>query len=140
MIMQSSNRAYDSSENKYTNPVWELDLDANTIIHTDEDTLEEERYDIYRDCERYHLNYLSEHGGMEKLQRLLDTGEILDYLEDLTDKVYEACDSQVERWKESDPDYQAAVLNNDYYEQAAILNRMDMQAKEIVYPELVYTI
>lgn len=139
MIFKGEKMAYDKNAMKYIAPVWELDTEKQTVRHTDETTLEVSEEYFHQECVRYHLKYVAEHCP-EKLQTLVNSGEILEYLDKLIDDVIDAMDSQVEKWKAVDKDYQAAILNNDYYEQAAILNRMDMQAKEIVYPELVYTI
>ncbi len=139
MIFKSDIMAYDKASMKYIAPVWELDIEKHTVKHTDETTLEASEEHFHQECVRYHLKYVAERCP-EKLQKLVNSGEILNYLDKLQDDVIDAMDNQVEKWKAADKNYQAAVLNNDYYEQAAILNRMDMQAKEIVYPELVYTI
>ena len=139
MIFKSETMVYDKAAMKYVAPVWELDTEAHKVLHTDETTLETSEEFFHEVCIRYHLKYVAEHCP-EKLQQLVNTGEILDYLNNLSDAVFDAVESQVEKWKTTDKDYQAAVLSGDVREQAAILNRMDMQAQEIVYPELVYTI
>lgn len=139
MIFRSDKMAYDKTAMKYVAPVWELDTEKQTVKHTDETTLEVSEEYFHQLVVGYHLKYVAERCP-EKLQKLVNTGEIVGYLDKLIDDVIDAVDSQVEKWKPTDKDYQATVQSGDIIEQAAILNRMDMQAREIIYSELVYTI
>ncbi|MBQ8515044.1 MAG: hypothetical protein IJ496_06580 [Ruminococcus sp.] len=139
MIFKSDKMAYDGAAMKYIAPVWELDTEKQIVKHTDETTLEVSEEYFHQLFVGYHLKYVAEHCP-EKLQQLVNSGEVIDYLEKLIDEVYDAEEGLVEKWKAADKEYQAAALSGDIREQAAILNRMDMQAHEIVYPELVYTI
>lgn len=74
----------------------------------------------------------------ERLQRLVDEGKIIDYLNDLEDKCFEATDRQLELWKENDKEYKAAAMNDDIVKMGGILNNLTAMAKEQVMNTMVY--
>ena len=74
----------------------------------------------------------------KRLKALVDSGEILKYLEDLETGVYKAIDEQIGLWRAEDTEYQLAIENNDTETQAKIENLFEMQAKEMIYITMVY--
>lgn len=56
-------------------PVWSVDTDTQTVTHVHPKTFKTEEHRFFRDYIRYHLHY-SEEENPERLQRLVDNGEI----------------------------------------------------------------
>lgn len=135
MIIKSEKMAYDGK--KYVQPVWQLDTGSCTVIHYNENRRKEERTPFYTDHIRYHINYSLEYVP-DRLRRLVNSGEILDYLERLDERVSLAVDKQVKQWEDTDKEYILAVENGDIVKQAAITNMMTMRAKEIVFNAVMY--
>lgn len=135
MIFSSEKMAYDGE--KYTVPLWRLDTESFTIIHINESSHREERTTFHSECIRYHINYISDNYP-ERFQKLVNSGEILDYLETLETKVYNAVDRQLNKWKSQNTDYLLALSSNDYIAQARIENMLEMQAREMIYSTMVY--
>ncbi|MBD5159886.1 MAG: hypothetical protein HDT23_06580 [Ruminococcus sp.] len=70
---------------------WELDTEKITVRNIPDGTI----YEFYTDYIRYHLHFYEEHLP-ERLQKLVDTGEILEYLEELEIKVTDEINEQTE--------------------------------------------
>ncbi len=112
------------------------------VLDTDKVTVTEngDRQKItkfFTDYARYHLRYVAEINP-ERLQRLVDEGKIIDYLNDLEDRCFEATDRQVELWKENDKEYKVAAMNDDIVKMGGILNNLTAMAKEQVMNTMVY--
>lgn len=112
------------------------------VLDTDKVTVTEngDRQKItkfFTDYARYHLRYVAEINS-ERLQRLVDEGKIIDYLNDLEDRCFEATDRQVELWKENDKEYKVAAMNDDIVKMGGILNNLTAMAKEQVMNTMVY--
>jgi hypothetical protein len=135
MIFSSEKMAYDGK--KYTVPLWRFDSDSFTVLHINEETHLEERTSFHSECIRFHVKFTVEHCP-ERFQKLVDNGEIFSYLENFEDRVYNAIDSQVDKWKAENPDYIAAHETGNYIKQAGIENMLEMQAKEAIYNAMVY--
>jgi hypothetical protein len=135
MIFTSDKMAYDGR--KYTKPLWQFDTDSCTVIQVNEHTYREQRTAFHCECVRYHINFTVQNCP-ERLQKLVDSGQILTYLENFEDRVYKAVDSQVDMWKAENPDYIAALATGDFIKQAGIENMLEMQAKKAVYDVMVY--
>ena len=86
-------------------PVWTVDTDTQTVTHVHPKTFKTEEHRFFRDYIRYHLHY-SEEENPERLQRLVDNGEIFQYLSDLDNKVFDALDSQEELLKANSREFQ----------------------------------
>lgn len=94
MIIRSEEKIYNVSKKKNV-PVWVLDTDKCVIRHFDADTQSETEKCYSSDHIRYHLNFSVEY-HKERLRKLVDSGEIVSYLDDLDAKVSAAIERQVE--------------------------------------------
>lgn len=118
-------------------PIWRLDTNTLTVNHFNADTLTEEHKTYYTDYIRYHLHY-SDSKYPDRLRRLVNEGMIIDYLDDLELKVGEAITRQVERWKKSDTEYQAAILSDDTQKQIGLENCLISMAREVIFDCMIY--
>jgi len=118
-------------------PIWRLDTNTLTVTHFDSDTQTEEHKTYHTDYIRYHLHY-SYSKYPDRLHRLVNEGKIIEYLGDLEKKVDEAITRQVERWKKSDKEYQAAVLNGDTDKANGLENCLVYMAREVIFECMVY--
>lgn len=118
-------------------PVWSVDTDTQTVTHVHPKTLKTEEHRFFRDYIRYHLHYLEEENP-ERLQRLVDNGEIFQYLSDLDNKVFDALDSQEELLKANSREFQEAHEKGDIVTEGAIGNLLQQQARESVFEAMIY--
>ena len=65
-------------------------------------------------------------------------GRIIHYLDDLELKVGEAISRQVELWKKSDKEYQAAVLCGDIDKAVKLENCLVYMVREVIFECMVY--
>lgn len=84
-----------------------------------------------------HFSYLSENHP-ERIQELLDNGNIYLYISRLDRKVIRAVESQVRKWKETDTDYLLAQRNEDFLAINGLNANMIARAEEVVFPAIVY--
>ena len=117
--------------------LWSVDTDTQTVTHIHPKTFKTEEHCFFRDYIRYHLHYVEENNP-ERLQRLVDNGEIYQYLSELDNKVFEALDSQEELLKANSPEYQLALDKGDLNAVGAIGNALQMQARESVFEAMIY--
>ncbi len=118
-------------------PIWSVDTDTQTVTHVHPKTLETEEHRFFRDYIRYHLHFV-EDTDPDRLQRLVDNGEIYQYLSELDTKVFEALDSQEELLKANSPEYQLALDKGDLNAVGAIGNALQQQARESVFEAMIY--
>lgn len=118
-------------------PVWSVDTDTQTVTHVHPKTFKTEEHRFYHDYIRYHLHY-SEEKNPERLQRLVDNGEIFQYLSDLDNRVFDALDSQEELLKANSRDFQEAHEKGDIVTEGAIGNLLQQQARESVFEAMIY--
>ena len=118
-------------------PVWSVDTDTQTVTHVHTKTFKTEEHRFFRDYIRYHLHY-SEDENPERLQRLVDNGEIFQYLSDLDNKVFDALDSQEELLKANSREFQEAHEKGDIVTEGAIGNLLQQQARESVFEAMIY--
>lgn len=118
-------------------PVWELDTDTQTVRHINPKTATVERYVFHTDHIKYHLNFVEEYHP-ERLQRLVDTGEIYKYLDELDIKITDALNRQTELLVQSSREYQIANEIGDLNKVGSIGNMLREQAKESVFNAMVY--
>ncbi|MBR1662697.1 MAG: hypothetical protein IJ696_00020 [Ruminococcus sp.] len=118
-------------------PVWSVDTDTQTVTHVHTKTFKTEEHRFFRDYIRYHLHY-SEEENPERLQRLVDNGEIFQYLSDLDNKVFDALDSQEELLKANSREFQEAHEKGDIVTEGAIGNLLQQQARESVFEAMIY--
>lgn len=118
-------------------PLWAIDTDTQTVTHIHPRTFETEEHKFFRDYIRYHLHYV-EDTNPDRLQRLVDDGEIYQYLSELDTKVFDAVDSQEELLKANSAEYQLALDKGDLNAVGAIGNALQQQAREIVFEAMIY--
>ena len=118
-------------------PVWSVDTDTQTVTHVHPKTFKAEEHRFFRDYIRYHLHY-SEEKNPERLQRLVDNGEVFQYLSDLDNKVFDALDSQEELLKANSREFQEAHEKGDIVTEGAIGNLLQQQARESVFEAMIY--
>lgn len=118
-------------------PVWSVDTDTQTVTHVHPKTFKTEKHRFFRDYIRYHLHY-SEEENPERLQRLVDNGEIFQYLSDLDNRVFDALDSQEELLKANSREFQEAHEKGDIVTEGAIGNLLQQQARESVFEAMIY--
>ena len=118
-------------------PVWSVDTDTQTVTHIHPKTLETEKHRFFHDYIRYHLHYVEE-AAPKRLQRLVDNGEIYQYLSDLDTRVFEAIDSQEELLKANSREYKTALEKGDLNAVGAIGNGLEHQARESVFEAMIY--
>ena len=118
-------------------PVWSVDTDTQTVTHVHPKTFKTEEHRFFHDYICYHLHY-SEEDNPERLQRLVDNGEIFQYLSDLDNRVFEALDSQEELLKANSREFQEAHEKGDIVTEGAIGNLLQQQARESVFEAMIY--
>lgn len=135
MIFESNDRTYNHKGSAV--PIWKFDTDSYTVFHYDERRCIEDKTSFHSECIRYHINYLLEHNP-DRLDMLVNKGEIVSYLDQLESKIITAVDSQVSIWKETDKEYLLASANDDNIRKAQLTNLFEAKAKEIIYAAMVY--
>ena len=118
-------------------PIWSVDTDTQTVTHIHPKTFETEEHRFFRDYIRYHLHFV-EDTDPDRLQRLVDNGDIYQYLSELDTKVFEALDSQEELLKANSPEYRLALDKGDLNAVGAIGNALQQQAREMVFNTMIY--
>lgn len=118
-------------------PIWKLDTNNVTVMHFNANTLTEENKTYHTDFIRYHLHY-SDSKCPDRLRKLVNEGRIIHYLDDLELKVGEAISRQVELWKKSDKEYQAAVLCGDIDKAIKLENCLVYMVREVIFECMVY--
>lgn len=112
---------------------WELDTDKIAVRNIEEGKI----YDFYTDHIRYHLHY-SEEYAPERLQKLVDDGNILEYLKELELKVTDEVNEQTDIFMTDSKEYQIALESGNLIEVGKIGNMLREQAKKSVYSTMVY--
>lgn len=122
---------------KQDDPIWRLDTNTVTVTHFNLDTLTEESKTYHTDFIKYHLHY-SDSKYPDRLHRLVNEGNIIQYLDDLELKVSEAITRQIELWKQTDSCYQKAVLSGDADKMIGLENCFIDMAREMIFECMVY--
>lgn len=118
-------------------PLWSVDTDTQTVTHIHPKTFENEEHKFFHDYIRYHLHFVEETNS-ERLQKLVDNGEIYQYLSELDTKVFEAVDRQEELLKANSTEYKIALEKGDLYAVGAIGNALQQQARDIIFDVMIY--
>ena len=134
MMIESTLRIYNSIGKVV--PVWSLDTDTYTVYHNAEKG-DEDKTSYHSECIRYHINYVMQHPP-DRLEALVDSGEIKNYLDELESRINAAIDEQVELWKKTDKEYLLAVADDNNVHKTQLANIFDMKAKEAIYAAMVY--
>ena len=92
------------------------------------------------DYDLFHLTEIEDTDGAYRaaLDRLVNEGKIVKYLDDIERKVSEAITRQVELWKQTDSCYQKAVLSGDAEKMLGLENCFVYMAREAVFECMVY--
>jgi hypothetical protein len=122
--------------NGKSKPIWVLDTDELTVTHNTPDT-EPNVTAFSSEHIKYHLHFCAEY-RTERLRKLVNSGEILDYLTDLDTKVSDIMERQVEKWKSADREYLVAVAVGDFRKAQGLENMFRICAREAVYEGMVY--
>lgn len=133
MIIRSKDKIQVNGKNK---SVWMLNTDELTVIHNTPDA-EPSVTAFSSDHIKYHLHYSAEYRH-ERLRKLVNSGEILDYLIDLDKSVEEALERQVEKWKAADKEYLEAVAVGDFRNAQGLENMLRLCAREPIFEAMVY--
>ena len=133
---KSEQTAYSPLKKKYV-PLWRLDTSTVTVTHFNPDTQSEESKTYHTDFIRYHLHFSDSH-CLDRLRRLVNSGKIIQYLDDMEQKVNDAISRQVELWKQTDSCYQKAVLSSDAEKMLGLENCFVYMAREVVFECMVY--
>ena len=133
---KSEQTAYDPLKKKYV-PMWSLDTNTMTVTHFNANTLTEESKTYNTDFIRYHLHFSDSHCP-DRLRRLVNEGEIIQYLDDMELKVNEAISRQVKLWKQTERCYQKAVIAADAEKMLGLENCFISMARETVFECMVY--
>lgn len=118
-------------------PIWRLNTNTVTVTHFNADMLTEEHKTYHTDYIKYHLHY-SDSKYPDRLRRLVNVGKIVEYLDDLEQKVGKAISRQVELWKKSDSCYQKAILNGDTDKILGLENCFVGMVREVIFECMVY--
>ena len=127
---------FESKQTVNGKPVWAVDTDKLTVTHITK-TGEAEQHHFWHDCVKYHLHYCEEYCP-ERLQDLVDNGEIYRYLEELDIKVTDAVGEQAELLMKNNREYQIANEIGDLYKVGAIGNNCRQEARDMVFAAMVY--
>ena len=133
---KSEQTAYSPQKKKYV-PLWRLDTNTVTVTHFNTDTQTEESKTYHADFIRYHLHFSDSHCP-DRLRRLVNEGRIVQYLDDMKQKVSEAISRQVELWKQTDSCYLKTVLSGDAVKTLGLENCFVYMAREVVFECMVY--
>ncbi len=128
---------FQSKQSVNSAPLWAVDTDTQTVTHINSKSGETEHYVFHTDQIRYHLHHVEENFP-ERLQNLVDVGEIYKYLDELDIKVADAVKRQTELLMQSSREYQIANEIGDLYKVGAIGNILQMQARDSVFKAMVY--
>ena len=92
------------------------------------------------DYDLFHLTEIEDTDGAYRaaLDRLVNEGRIVQYLDDMERKVSDAIARQVELWKQTDGCYQKAVLSSDSEKMLGLENCFIYMAREAVFECMVY--
>ena len=102
---------FESKQTINGKPVWAVDTDKLTVTHVTK-TGAEEQHSFWHDCVKYHLHYCVEYYP-ERLQNLVDNGEIYRYLDELDIKITDAVMAQAEVLMKHTREYQIAYEMGD---------------------------
>ena len=135
MVIRSKEK---STINGETKPMYVLDTNALTVTVNDLDFYPMELVTSFSsDQIKYHLHYVAEYHP-DRLRRLVNNGEILNYLLELEIAVDEALERQVNKWKSTDQEYLAAVAAGDMDKANGLENMLRLCAREPIFAAMVY--
>lgn len=133
MIIRSKEKINVNGKNK---PVWVLDTDALTVTHNSA-SAEPSVTAFSSDHIRYHLHYRAEY-HKSRLKKLVDNGEIKNYLEELDINVTNEIIKQTNTTLENDKDYHNALAVGDLRTANGLKNMIRLCVKDVVFEYMVY--
>lgn len=133
---KSEQMAYNPPKKKYV-PLWRLYTTTATVTYFDVVTYTTESKTYHTAYVRYHLSFSVSHYP-DRFRRLVNEGRIIQYLDDMEQKVRDAISRQVELWKQTDSCYQKAVLAGDAEKMLGLENCFVYMAREAVCVSMVY--
>lgn len=74
----------------------------------------------------------------DKLQELVNQGEIYSYLLKLETRAKDAEFDQIEKWLASDKEYLLAVKNDDFMKRTQLYNAFQEQARELILDSIIF--
>ena len=138
MLYKSSKQIMDRTTRELK-PEFTFDTDGERMVwrqYFDDGAYNTRYFSRSQMCIILHVHYI-EDKNPDRLQKLVDSGELYDYLTDLYDRVEDAVEEQKSLWVENDEKYRAIVVN-DPVGAAGIVNMYEMQAREVVYGAMIY--
>ena len=78
------------------------------------------------------------YGLLDKLQELVNQGEIYSYLLKLETRAKDAEFDQIEKWLASDKEYLLAVKNDDFMKRTQLYNAFQEQARELILDSIIF--
>lgn len=148
MIIKSETMGYNEKTAQYL-PKYQLDTDNACVAEFNEKArhkslFNHEKFGSVSGIINFHTGYVADHlkyaekHSPERLQQLVNEGKIIEYLEDIENRAFDAVENQVDKWKESDKEYQLAKMTGDIETQAGLENNLVARAKELIYPTIIY--
>ena len=134
MMIRSEKMIYDGE--RYTEPACVLDTALSKVTVIDPTTLESKTTQFHTESVQEHLGYVASHHP-ERLQKLVDEGRIIEYLDDLETRAREAVDRQVEKWLKSDKEYQAALMAGDDVKAVGLKNGLQIIAMDMIRETII---
>lgn len=83
-----------------------------------------------------HINYL-QNNAPERITNLLNSGNIYKYLMTIQHKAEEVLDDQLDRLKQNDKEYTAALIQGDIIKAVGLENGLAAQVNEIIYQNII---
>ena len=136
MILKSEKRFYDEKEKKYKQPLCEFDTENLIVTDTDSSTGASTQNSFVSVYIRRYIPYMLERNP-DKLQELVNQGEIYSYLLKLETRAKDAEFDQIEKWLASDKEYLLAVKNDDFMKRTQLYNAFQEQARELILDSIL---
>ena len=137
MILKSEKRFYDEKEKKYKQPLCEFDTENLIVTDTDSSTGASTQNSFVSVYIRRYIPYMLERNP-DKLQELVNQGEIYSYLLKLETRAKDAELDQIEKWLASDKEYLLAVKNDDFMKRTQLYNAFQEQARELILDSIIF--
>ena len=130
MIIKSEKRFYDDKEKKYKQPLCEFDTENLIVTDTDSST--------GASTQNSFVSVYMLERNPDKLQELVNQGEIYSYLLKLETRAKDAEFDQIEKWLASDKEYLLAVKNDDFMKRTQLYNAFQEQARELILDSIIF--
>ena len=135
-IMQSVTMIYNQNENIYV-PKWIIDVSKMSISMFKAKQGEYRTVNVINKYSQDHIRYLYQY-DKERIQKLLDDGNIYMYICRKKRAANSTVEQQVEKWKDNDKEYRLAVETGNIQDEIGLENNFIARAEEIMYPCVIY--